>query len=479
MNPTKLTISFLLLLVTLSFYISSSHAQVPTLTPEQTVNPSTGRMEFSLPLATIKGKNGNDFPLALNYQSGIRLHDEASAFGLGFSCIPGAVTRIVVMVPDQANSAISLGDITYMYNSTTVSAETKEWFDNLLLVSLFIGGIIAVPLSFLPGSIAFIVGFAFSFGSGALISHIGSESPKNFINAGEHLPKYPLQCTSVFHPSDGSPAQHSAVDPNYSVGFFKGNTADLPDIYSISTPFISGSLIWVGGWNTGHFELRTSSGGQYPVKVSIPNTMTSVDPFIVTLPNGTRLVFEDAARSDVKISNYATDHTETHFYGVTNDYYMGTNADIWLLTKIIYPDFDGDEDDLLSTNNKGSYIKIEYDTYSSSDQPGFGFLANRFTYSSQTSPNSMSEQTTLMNEKHLAKIYTPEQVAVFDYELDRRDNLQFDMSDDGGRFDEFREQNYDNNGNPIDENRPIMHSLRYYTNSPLLQPAELPRPRIN
>jgi hypothetical protein len=78
----------LMLILMIVFLVTPTSAQVPTLTPEQTVNPSTGRMEFSLPLTTVKGRNGNDFPLALNYQSGIRLHDEASAFGLGFSCVP-------------------------------------------------------------------------------------------------------------------------------------------------------------------------------------------------------------------------------------------------------------------------------------------------------------------------------------------------------------------------------------------------------
>lgn len=43
---------------------SSMCAQIPTLEAEKTVNPQTGEMRFSLPLGTVPGLNGNDFPVS-------------------------------------------------------------------------------------------------------------------------------------------------------------------------------------------------------------------------------------------------------------------------------------------------------------------------------------------------------------------------------------------------------------------------------
>lgn len=51
---------------------SGLFAQVPTLDPTSTVNKATGEMGFSLPLAIVKGINGNDFPITLDYKAGIQ-----------------------------------------------------------------------------------------------------------------------------------------------------------------------------------------------------------------------------------------------------------------------------------------------------------------------------------------------------------------------------------------------------------------------
>lgn len=47
-------------------------AQITALDPEKTVNLVTGQMGFSLNLGTLKGINGHDFPINLNYKSGIK-----------------------------------------------------------------------------------------------------------------------------------------------------------------------------------------------------------------------------------------------------------------------------------------------------------------------------------------------------------------------------------------------------------------------
>ena len=77
------------------------HVEAATLNPDQTVNPATGEMAFSLPLGMVRGRNNFNFPVTLNYKSGIRSDQEASPVGLGFSYGPGGITRKVAFVPDD------------------------------------------------------------------------------------------------------------------------------------------------------------------------------------------------------------------------------------------------------------------------------------------------------------------------------------------------------------------------------------------
>jgi len=60
------------MILALNAMVNNANAQVPTLDPSKTVNPATGEMAFSLPLATVKGVNGHDFPITLNYAAGIK-----------------------------------------------------------------------------------------------------------------------------------------------------------------------------------------------------------------------------------------------------------------------------------------------------------------------------------------------------------------------------------------------------------------------
>jgi len=52
------------------FHLTEISAQVPVLDPDQTVNLSTGGMQFQLNLETLKGTNGHDYPINLNYKAG-------------------------------------------------------------------------------------------------------------------------------------------------------------------------------------------------------------------------------------------------------------------------------------------------------------------------------------------------------------------------------------------------------------------------
>ena len=60
-----------------------------------------GGVGFSIPVGTVSGRNGFDFPINLNYGAGIKLNQEASWVGLGFSLGFGAVSRSPIGVPDD------------------------------------------------------------------------------------------------------------------------------------------------------------------------------------------------------------------------------------------------------------------------------------------------------------------------------------------------------------------------------------------
>jgi len=87
--------------VALMFFLNT-HA-CSQMRAEETVNPATGEMNLPLPLATLKGRRGHDYSVSLNYEAGIKLKQEASPVGLGFSIYPGAISRKVVFVPDECS----------------------------------------------------------------------------------------------------------------------------------------------------------------------------------------------------------------------------------------------------------------------------------------------------------------------------------------------------------------------------------------
>lgn len=59
-----------------------------------------GDLNISIPLLTIPGRGGFDYPVALSYHSGIKTTQEATWVGLGWSLETGSVTRMVNFLPD-------------------------------------------------------------------------------------------------------------------------------------------------------------------------------------------------------------------------------------------------------------------------------------------------------------------------------------------------------------------------------------------
>src|SRR5262245_24133503 len=57
------------------------------------VDPFTGDFNYSVPLMTVPGPNGENVPITASYHAGIRMNQSASWLGLGWDYNPGEISR--------------------------------------------------------------------------------------------------------------------------------------------------------------------------------------------------------------------------------------------------------------------------------------------------------------------------------------------------------------------------------------------------
>ncbi|MCD6065593.1 MAG: hypothetical protein K0S33_419 [Bacteroidetes bacterium] len=67
------------------------------------VDGYTGDFNYSVPLVTVPGPNGENVSVSANYHAGIAVNQKASWLGLGWDYNPGEITRQVVGAPDDYN----------------------------------------------------------------------------------------------------------------------------------------------------------------------------------------------------------------------------------------------------------------------------------------------------------------------------------------------------------------------------------------
>ncbi|MEL6821092.1 MAG: hypothetical protein AAFP70_04975, partial [Calditrichota bacterium] len=65
-------------------------------TPPEGQIDSKGDLHLSIPVLTVPGSPGRDFPVNFSYKAGIRYHQTASWIGLGWNFDPGSITRDVL-----------------------------------------------------------------------------------------------------------------------------------------------------------------------------------------------------------------------------------------------------------------------------------------------------------------------------------------------------------------------------------------------
>jgi hypothetical protein len=440
--------------------VQMSNAQVPTLDALQTVNTATGEMQFSLPLATVTSVNGHNFNVDLGYQAGIPYHQQASAVGLGFSYGAGAITRQVVYMPDN-NSYVVYADTTFSYHCEETLWERLEGlrFGITATLTLLTGGTGAgAAIMALHNYVQFILNNVpglQKYNVMTMYQQIGNITRSSVTGSGSHIPDYNRR--------------------GRGLGFFKesGISYDKPDIYYVSTPYVNGTLTWVGDPQNGHFIFTKNSGShakEYGAKII--NYDVNNEKFTIKLEDGTILLFEKAQTRPNEASKiYASTTTPVEGRDCTispSAYNPDPLPDTWYLTKVLYNDYvDGsvpaDNDPLNSkTTNKGAWFCFAYDSIVT-------FHANRASVEySQVSRNSATEaqrgiEVYQDNKYHdpgyqgpmepfchhatnkpskeyiLRKIISPNQSAEFLYTQNRQDDFWFrkvlDSVNVSGRWD--------------------------------------------
>jgi hypothetical protein len=415
-------------LVTLALAISGlfgimgvAEGQVPSLNPEQTVNLSTGEMGFCLPLGTVQGVNGHNFPVTLNYKAGIRVSDEASPAGLGFSYGPGCVYRKVMFVPDECKGGKMADGITPRYKSTPPDTDpcTAKWWVYLVQILLIV---VSIAICFIPianglvGLLTFYFTFLAPIGMSLIVSAIFA--PNQYIGGGNHLP--------IYNPkAQIGEAQHG-------LGILNGGTRDLPDAYFVNCPYLSGQIVLIqedNGYR--HFVLQQTSGSptstNQTVKIDYDKTRES---FSFVLQDGTRLLFEQGQYSKEYSATFWQYHPQAgnDCWSTHEEVLNDSLPNQWMLTKVLFPDFkdqDGDNDPTTHPEmNSGSWIVFKYNVAEYSDVSQLPFSAQGAPHSSMVFHNNG-----YLMDVYLENIITPNQSAQFFYQNNRLDGLLFRTSD--------------------------------------------------
>lgn len=94
LKPTTLLVGALL-------SYSTSYSQGVAEGTANNVDLFSGDFTYEVPLLNVTGPNGENFPLVLNYRSGIRVEQDASWVGLGWDLPIGSISRSVNGVPDD------------------------------------------------------------------------------------------------------------------------------------------------------------------------------------------------------------------------------------------------------------------------------------------------------------------------------------------------------------------------------------------
>jgi hypothetical protein len=217
-------------------------------------------------------------------------------------------------------------------------------------------------------------------------------------------------------------------------GILNGGVDDLPDVYFINTPFLNGELAYGGKDGSNYrFVLRSLKGSgdknRESVKATFYPNNTTGGSFIVTLQDGTRLLFEKAIKSNfysINASQSMSTSGSVEQKGYSVERNIQPVAVGWMLTKVLFNDYN-------DATLKGSFIQFSY-----SEQI---HTARQLPLSIKGGGSKWDEDEGVfgstqvayggnyLQDVYLTLIETPIHKAVFTYSDNRKDNLWFNSSD--------------------------------------------------
>jgi len=340
-------------------------AQISDLNPEQTVNPATGEMQFSLPLGIVQGVNGKDFPVNLIYKAGVRYDQEASPAGLGFNYGAGSITKKIVHVPDNNINGTFYEEI--MNNQSCIYPYWVRVLSALAIVGGIVIGLVITIFSAGAGAegaaaiVVSIVSMVTSNLTSQVLTGIATAitllyvSSLDFTAGGTHLQSYDYLIDSEDDETGGDGTGY----------LYGGESYDLPDLYFVNTPLFSGQIFLVGidDDENPKFVMQRYSGKIESQDTNIKIVYDkSAETFSILLNDGTELFF-GLARKDNWASIASTIDEDD---GTRCKYDMSTIqkepvAVEWYLTKIKHPSYkDSNSNGVVDKEDSGAWLSFEY-----------------------------------------------------------------------------------------------------------------------
>ncbi len=381
-----------------------------------------GDPQINIPLMTVPGRGGLDYPITLSYSSDIKLNQQAGVVGLGWNINIPAVYRSVNGVPDDKicyNADIKYHlDIPWyerLFGSYGIfficfgNCGPKILIDNRIMFSRVMKGVAGV----FPG-------FTVSFG-GLNLTEDRDNHRKIVGYFG--IPEY-------INPSNLENPEACEAGYNSSKNYDK-RTAD---IFYISSPFKSGRIFrgktdYYLGKNSFYFFNEGKKDYPEVSASSLGNDL--INNFFYVAPDGRRITYDYKTDIVQKITRTGTKHIgddpehggldcnseEGYFQVSLNDPF----TNIWYATSIVSYDYVDLNNNGADDQDKGNWIKFGYskvydvnDPYIERDPYGWDGCS---VGGNGESYKSMAK----MEVTNLDYIETPTHIAYFNYDFSRQD----------------------------------------------------------
>lgn len=416
------------------------------------VSLHTGDLNLEIPLMTVPGRSGLDYPISLNYRAGVAVGQEASPVGLGWELSSSVITRDVEGIPDDycASCVNDPYDANYgnAHRQPLDDQSSREAWASSAMTSLALSlvGLVAAPPASLAALVPALAGSAVSAGMSALAFN---PEFSDVYNGNEPY---------VYHAKqlDGFSWR------DMSGSGLEGHDFNSPDVYTVSGDYATGRLLLVEPKETDdHLNFHFQKTGGHSTNIednsncnpsnnnahncrdtfyayAERDSSATRDPtgkgeytaFHVIGPDGMKYKYEPTewfvgpSGGDVGAGGSDFVRRQESNDGDSCDQdsrkYLKTDfkwkyATEFGLTEIVSYDGDG-------TDDKGSYVKFAYDT------PNEVFH-HRSPYDPAdcvTGPNGRKAWSESYKEySYLSRIDTPTHYAAFEYANDRHDSKEY------------------------------------------------------